>query len=70
MADKENDDKNPPSDMRSRSDGQGSNASSGTYSGGLDYDKALEKTIMLPRYRERYPEEDRWYKRMLCGCAF
>ena len=25
---------------------------------------------MLDKYRERYPEEDRWYKRMLCGCAF
>jgi len=56
--------------MREKSDGQGSNASSGTYSGGLDYEQALDKTIMNEKYRGRYPDEDRWYKRMLCGCAF
>jgi MFS family permease len=59
--------------MRSKSDGGGdalSGASSGTYSGGLDYSKALGKTIMLEKYRERYPEEDLWYKRMFGGCIF
>jgi hypothetical protein len=67
MADLGNEDGNPPSENNSR---QASNASSGTYSGGLDYDTALEKTILLEKYRERYPEENRWYKRMFCGCAF
>ena len=73
MADKDKNNENPPSSMRSKSDGGGdalSGASSGTYSGGLDYSKALGKTIMLEKYRQRYPEEDVWYKRMFGGCIF
>lgn len=47
-----------------------SGASSASYSGGLDYDTALEKTIFLEKYRARYPRDDRWYKRMCGGCVF
>ena len=62
----QNTNEKPPSDGEK----QISNASSGNYSQGLEFSEALRKTIYDGKYIDRYPEDNKWYKRACCGCSF